>query len=293
MLKLAKKTIRESWSLPPPPELVVELSAIMRSDAATAADFEALLSRDASITEALLRLANTYYFQTRREIRSVRQAIAFLGTDRVFELALGAWLIVTLPYRVSGYDISAKSLWLHGVATGILAERLARVLNLEVPDVTFAAGLMHDIGKLAVGDLIASLSDTLRREVYSGGTSFFAAEKRRLGTDHAEVGGLLCDEWRLPNLLSWVVRWHHTPNEALNESKRDADITLLDLIHLANGLAHSLGFGADMGDLSRTVQNESMERLLLDKGTIDRVVGETLINAIWEIGDLVGGGISC
>jgi putative nucleotidyltransferase with HDIG domain len=202
-------------------------------------------------------------------------------------------LCSVLPYRIPGYDISAKSLWLHSVATGVLCERLASALRIKPPDLLFTAGLLHDIGKLVVGALLVGQSERILQEINNNGTTFFKAEQTLLDTDHAEIGALLCETWALPPALAWTARWHHSPNEAVEHASERLDLTLIDLVHLADGLAHTLGFGADIGALSRTIENETMDRLLVDKQSIDQTVSETVINCIWEMGDMVAGGISC
>ena len=113
MLENARKVIQAAQSTPPAPEVLRELTTMLSDDSATLGDFEKTLSGDAELAKTLILLSNATYFGVRQEIGSVRQAIAYLGRDRVFELGVCAWLCTRLPYRIPGYDISAKSLWLH------------------------------------------------------------------------------------------------------------------------------------------------------------------------------------
>ena len=289
MMSVAEKVIKEAQSLPSVPSVVAELSSLLRDERAGAADFERVVRYDPALTANLLRLANSAYFGLRREVSSVRQAIAFLGTDRVFELATSAWFCQVLPERVPGYDISAKSLWLHSIATGILSEQLAAALKLKPPDMAFTSGLLHDIGKLVVGTLLHDRADMIVSDMNENGRSFVESEKAALGTDHTEVGGLLCRIWQLPPSLEWSARWHHFPGECPPE----VDQPLVDLIHLSDCLAHSLGFGADVCPEAREIKSETIERLLVDDSALDRATSDDTVSQIWEMGQLVSGGISC
>jgi HD-like signal output (HDOD) protein len=61
-------------------------------------------------------------------------------------------------------------------------------------------------------------------------------ERRLLGTDHAEVGAIVAEHWHLPNPVVVVIARHHHPPEATDSA------SLVDLVHVADALAHGLGF---------------------------------------------------
>ena len=76
-------------------------------------------------------------------------------------------------------------------------------------DPALTAGLLHDIGKLVAGTRLDEVSGTVIEEVNEYGQSSVEAEIKTLGTDHTEVGALLCKTWQLPSSLEWAARWHH------------------------------------------------------------------------------------
>jgi putative nucleotidyltransferase with HDIG domain len=289
MINVAQEIIRESTSLPSMPTVVAELSSLLRDDRAGATDFERVVRHDPALTANLLRLANSAYFGLRREISSVRQAIALLGSDRVFELAASAWFCHVLPESIPGYDISAKSLWLHSIAAAVLCEQLTGALRLKPPEMAFTAGLLHDIGKIVIGTQLAKKSEIIVKGTADPAKSFAQIEVEAIGTDHAEVGALLCKSWHLPEALEWSARWHHFPNDC----PEYVDQQLVDLVHLSNTIAHSLGFGADVYQITREAKPDTFERLLVDDSALDRVTSDTTVSQIWEMGQLVSGGISC
>lgn len=276
-------------TLPTVPTAVAQLSALLNDENAGAAEFETVVRPDPALTANVLKLANSAYFGVRRQISSVRHAIALLGTDRVFELAATGWLIQSLPRRIPGYDVSAKSLWLHSLAVGVFNEQLAIAGHIRPPDMAFTAGLLHDVGKLVLGTIMAEEIDAIFEMLHSHGKTFVDAERDALGMDHGEVGAILCEKWRLPKPLEWAARWHHAPNQ----TPPGADQVLVDLTHLADSLAHALGLGADIGELSRRVDEEVLDRLILDRSEIDRAISNSVMNQIWEMGDMVSGGITC
>ena len=276
-------------ALPTVPTTVAELALLLDDEGAGAAEFEAVVRPDPALTANVLKLANSAYFGARRQIVSVRQAIAFLGTDRVFELAATAWLASSLPRRIPGYDVSAKSLWLHSLSVAVLNEQLAIAGRIRPPEMAFTAGLLHDLGKLVLGTIMAEEIDAVFEALHSHEKTFIDAEREVLGIDHGEVGAMLCETWHLPKPLEWAARWHHDPNGL----PLGADQVLVDLTHLSDSLAHTLGLGSDVGELSRKIEPDVWERLILDQTEIDQAISNSVMSQIWEMGDMVSGGITC
>ncbi len=277
----AKEILLEAKGLPTLPVVVTNLATLLNDERAGAAQFEQVIKPDPALTANLLRLANSPYFGLRREVTSVRQAIALLGIKRVFELAASVSFSQVIPDKIPGYGIESKKFWVHCIAVGSLSERLAQVAGVRPPEMTFTAGLLHDIGKLGFGSFFAQEFDDILDLMGSGDISFVNSERKTMGTDHTEVGEVLAEEWDLPQQVVWTARWHHTPNE----TPKEADQVLVDLVHIADGLAHLFGFGADIGELSRRMEQGPMERIGLKVQDMELTVGDVMgqINEMTEV----------
>ncbi len=286
---MLRKLMWDMKALPTLPTTVAELAKLLKDERAGSAAFERLVLPDPALTANLLKLANSAYFGLRRKVGSVRQAITLLGTRRVFEIAASAWFCKALPKQIPGYGINAKSFWLHCIAVAALSEQLAKEACTAPPDMVFTAGLLHDVGKLVLGSLLMSRSDDVLAEIDTSQMSFVAAEGKVLGLDHNEVGEALATEWSLPREIGWAARWHHNPADAPEE----VDQELVDLVHLADNIAHSMGLGADIGELSRSLDRGSIDRLILGEEDMDRAAGESVICQIWEMSEVLPGGLSC
>ncbi|MFH1278928.1 MAG: HDOD domain-containing protein [Candidatus Eisenbacteria bacterium] len=277
--------LKEVRDLPTLPSAIARLSALVGDPSANADDFEAVIRPDPSLTANLLRLANSAYFGLPREVGSVRQAVILLGIKRVFELAAGASFTGVIPERIPGYGINATDFWQHSLAVAALSERLASDLRVQVPDMTFTAGLLHDIGKIAVGAYLQGRPEALGDEARKEGVFLIDAERALMGFDHGEVGETVGEQWSLPPAIVQGARWHHAPGDA----PPGADRTMIDLIHAADGLAHALGLGADVGELSRRVDGGVIERLGIGVQRLERVAGET-VDDIRAMGELLASG---
>lgn len=265
-------------------DVVSRVHVLMNDPRSSAADFERVIRTDPGLTTNLLRLANSAFFGVGREVVSVRQAVTVLGTRRVFDLAAAVSFMAVLPGRLPGYDLDARAMWRHCVAVALLGESLAGSVGFGRPDLLFTAGLLHDVGKLVISTFLANQREELERRLRGGGMALPAAERDVLGTDHADIGAAIAVRWQLPSSIAAAARWHHDPDAAPKETDR----ALVDLVHAANGLAHMLGFGADVAGLQRPLSAAACERLGVTAEQLEAVACDSL-EPIEQMAGLVGG----
>jgi len=126
---------------------------------------------------------------------------------------------------VEGYDLSPGELWLHSIAVSRAAEVLARHKKFAETNDVFTPALLHDMGKLILGQFVKEERQNIER-IMSTGVPLDAAENMVLGTDHAEVGALILARWLLPDDIVNAVRWHHNP-ECNKNATTKSDMTYL------------------------------------------------------------------
>jgi putative nucleotidyltransferase with HDIG domain len=280
----AREVLRCATGLPTLSGVVAKLSRLKDDEKAKASDFERIVTPDPALTANLLRLANSPFFGARRQIQSVRQAIALLGIERVFEVAVSASFSQVLPERIPGFNISARDFFKHSFAVGAMAEQLAKQCEVKTEELIFTAGLLHDIGKLAIGALLLEHAAALLAEIKADDVPFIDSEQQLVGTNHTEVGELMVETWDLPNSIGLAARWHHHPDALENAEGRQ----LAYIVHIADCLSHMMGFGVDVGELKRELNSHSMKRLKLKVGELESVALETT-EQIAEMGEIIGG----
>jgi len=264
---------------------VVRLGTLLRTEGTGASDFEAAIAPDPALTANILRIANSAQFAPRRRITSVRHAVAWLGVRRLYDVVTSAAFQRVLPARLPGYDIEAADFWLHSIAVATLAQQLALELQIEEPEQTFTAGLLHDLGKLAMCSFLFQSKASLLSCFADETLDIITAEQRLLSFDHAAVGGMLAQHWKLPEAVAWAANWHHAPDLAPPE----VDPQLIGLIHVADGLAHALGYGPDVGGLARRVDPAVADRFGIRPATLERVAVASA-DRIQELGQLFAPG---
>lgn len=201
-------------TLPLPPELPIlptprerALLLLMNPDA-DIAGFIAVVESDPSLTTAVLRAANSAVSWPVRPIRTAGEAVVRLGTTPVKHL-LTATLVRSQFARVEPAGIDPDELWMHLLGCALLCEEQA-----EHPDqrpVAFTAGLLHDLGRLAMAAQAPSRYREIVLEAQSG-ADVCVQERHFFGIDHAEFGLRICERWRLPDEVSRAVAEHHSPS---------------------------------------------------------------------------------
>jgi len=234
------EVIAKVKNLPAVSQAALKLVTLLDQPAVSNEDVVTVLKYDNVMTAKLLRACNSPYFGFEEQISSVEQAVLILGHQQilhmVLSLAFGGAMSATLP----GYAIEAKGLWSHSLTTAVAAEQLVKSgipIEAEAP-LAFTAGLLHDIGKLALNQVLdADAQKAIRDSVVQRQLPRNIAEREILGTDHCEVGAHLLKTWRLPDEIVEAVAHHHRPVTA-PEAKLSA------CIHVSNCLAHLVGSSA-------------------------------------------------
>jgi putative nucleotidyltransferase with HDIG domain len=259
--------VARAQNLPTISTTVAQLSRLIRDETATTADFENIIRLDPSLTANLLRLANSAYFGLRREVTSVKLAVTLLGLKRLFELVTSASFARLLPPRIPGYDMEATVFWRHSIAVAVLAEQLAHAMQVPAPNLLFTAGLLHDVGKLAIGNFLIDGRIAAQSRLAGEQDDLVEIERTLLGIDHQEVGEHLAAMWDLPDSVIWSARWHHAPSKA----PAGVDRMLVDLVHVADGLSHSVWAGVEVTEVSRRVDNQALLRIGIRTNMLEKV----------------------
>ncbi|MCB1183560.1 HDOD domain-containing protein [bacterium] len=267
-------------SVPSMPSVVMELRKYLNDPDVSFDRLAKLIEVDPGLTVNVLQLANSAYFGWTRTISSVKDAITRLGTNRVFQMVLCMSVAPMVRKPIKGYDTDSEGLWRHSVATAICAEQLVAALGMpEVPQ-AFTAGLLHDMGKIVLGTFVEVDDAPIKEIVASDGLSFNEAEQMVLGIDHAEVAAELLKAWNLPDEVVESARWHHQPHKA-DEKHR----LLVDLVHVADFLCLSWGFGMGNDGLQYRLDEDANERLGVDVNIAEEVGSKVMIG-VEELGNL-------
>ncbi len=215
----------------------------------------------------MLRIANSPFFGTGQDIGTVRRAVVRLGIVAVRNFLVGLaaqQAFEQLAHRMPHRD----TMWRHAVAVAAGSHLIADAARLPAPDEAFVAGLLHDLGQVAMaGHNPPAFDAVCRATPHTPGLRFLDRERAAFGMDHTQVSDVLFKRWRLPDSLCYAARDHHEPITA-------ATPLSLAAVVLADALAQRLGFGMDY-DVTRTDRDlHAAERLGLTSGQVLAIVDQ-------------------
>jgi putative nucleotidyltransferase with HDIG domain len=212
-------------SFPSMPQAVIKLRALLAEKDVSMDEIERILRHDPGLATNVLRLANSAFFGMPRKVGTLTHAVMLLGVKRFVQIAFSASMSKTMDKAVEGYNLTPGELWLHSIAVANTAEALAKHKKLAATNDVFTPALLHDMGKLVLGEFVNEERQKIER-LTATGVSLDIAEQTVFGTDHAEIGALILDRWSFPKDIVNAVRWHHNPKNNSNPTSQ-SDMTYL------------------------------------------------------------------
>jgi len=218
-------------SLPPFPPVAARLLRLISSETASFREVSEVIRTDAAISTEVLRLSNSAMFGMRHEMKSVFDAATLLGVERL------KGLVVTVALRDFLYSIRHQRAftrcWRHNLACALISESLSEACCID-KGIAYTAGLMHDLGRLALLAAHPKEYGQLLRSCANPG-AMLELERATFGLDHAQAGLWLSADWDLPEELSDVMASHH------DAGSRDPS-SLANQVALGCRMADSSGF---------------------------------------------------
>jgi putative nucleotidyltransferase with HDIG domain len=251
----------------PPPVAVTKLIEILAQEFHTE-DVIHILQTDPALTAAVLKRCNTAFFAQRGGVSSLNQAIQLLGTSTIMNIVLEITIGASMNGGLANYGIPPSGLRKHSICAAAAARELTKYCSILpfTPDTAFTAGLLHDIGKIAINEVLAEQEAALKDDATVATQSNIERERSLLGTDHSQVGALILTNWKFPPFFAAAIGEHHDPS---------LGNPLSHLIHIANWCAHSIGLSFGFQSLSDELSPESLSVMALSEANIEEAIIDT------------------
>ena len=224
-------------NLPGIPELYLEIAEALQSPLTSSDRIAEIASKDPALSAKLLQISNSAFFGFSRKVYTVEEAVQMLGIGVIQSLAMAVPLFTAFDRKkCPGFKID--QVWEHSAEVASLARRIYNdhLDDSHRAEQAFAAGVMHDIGKLILAEKMPEQYEAIIAESAAKHVELFKVERAHLGATHAEVGAYLLALWGLPVPLIEAVALHHAPRRCCSST-----LCLAGVIHIADALQHSQG----------------------------------------------------
>ncbi|HEY0706262.1 MAG TPA: HDOD domain-containing protein [Polyangia bacterium] len=190
---VAERVAKGAYKVPLLPQVASQVVSLTATANVDASKLSALIHRDPSLAGQVLRIANSASYAPRMPIVSLQQAVARLGLTVISEIAFAASLQSGI-FKVPGFEADLKAIWRHSLASGMWAKEIARLQRSNVES-AFLCGLLHDVGKPALLQLVIDVARELKGTPESGWLRGF------VWGEHQMLGRKVAEAWELPTTV--------------------------------------------------------------------------------------------
>lgn len=227
------------------------------------ADLAKEISKDPGLTAAVIKLSNSAYFRPAKPVKTVQESLMTLGIKTVKEIILLSETKGILKKELKGYQVDGESNWLHSLTVAELAMRISVQKKLKIDkDVSFTAGLLHNIGKVILSEFFPTVLMQFRTELQNYQGPYTELEQKYFGYTHQEAGAKLLTKWNFPEELIEVAKFYAEPEKAVHFPE------LVSVVHIANCIVILSGMGIDIGGLRNPLSPKALQIVGVNDGDL-------------------------
>lgn len=242
-------------ALPTLPSVAVRVMSAGDSGDIDLRDIARLIEGDPAISAKVLALCRRADLGVSGRITSIERAVIMLGLDAVRAAVLSVAVHGVFEQaqereperrgrKSSATEFDRAELWRHSLAVACAAEMLARSNGAAIkpfsPQEAFLAGLLHDLGKLALDAVLPQTYARVAEAASARQLNVTEVERRVIGIDHHTAGKRLAEHWALPHSLQDVMWLHGQDPQTLPDVPHRS---LICVVTAADALARSLHLG--------------------------------------------------
>jgi signal transduction histidine kinase/HD-like signal output (HDOD) protein len=254
--------------LPTLPGVARRLLPLLVEEHLSRRDLQLALEVDATLAARVLRLAIAMGHSPDR-LSSIDDLLEAVPPDVLAADLLSLEMIDETTLA----DLGLARLWRHVLATGMASQIIAGRLGTVSPAEALLAGILHDIGQVALATLMPrAYAQVLQRA--AGEIDLVEAERELLSIDHAVLGRRLAARWGFSEKLQNVIWLHHQAQVPADT----AGATLVGVVRLADLVARRQGYSLDPSEQVCENLAEAAERLGLSGASPD-LIGQQIVGA--------------
>jgi len=242
-----------NFELPPIPDVMLQLADKIDNPTISVDEVIECIT-DQILVSKILRICNSPYYGHFGHFSNLKEAVVFIGLKSLMSIVTVHAMSSFSPRNAK----EVKKVLQHCLVCGMIAREISRDMGGNY-ELAFICGLLHDIGKTILLDMLGDYM--LLPE----------ARERLIEENHAEVGYLLAQKWNFGNDIKDVIRYHHSPEQAVE------NVSLAEVISLSNAMADLNSQPEEIMDMTFTsleLSQISVDDLLEQVDKLDREAGE-------------------
>jgi diguanylate cyclase (GGDEF)-like protein len=209
------KRIIGSSQLPTLPVVALKVLELTRRDDVSVPEIADLIMCDGALASKILKTVNSPFYGLTKQVGTISGALVILGLQAAKTLALGFSLLTHLKTHEKGeVGFDHVRFWKRSVYAAVGSRVLARRFSVVQQEEAFLAGLLANLGVLALHRVMPAEFDVLYREAKGSDGALQALCRKKFDLTPAEVGKALAEKWQLPALLAEPIALQQMPEQA-------------------------------------------------------------------------------
>lgn len=267
-MELASLEIRISRSenLPVLPQAVSSVLKLADAPNVSPRQLAQCIERDPAITAKVLRAANSAYYGF-SNVSTVGRAISCLGMNSIRSLVISVALQNMLSGRSHSQSFNKIEFWKHSLASATACRVIATMRMPAKSDELYSAGMMHDVGFIAMDKFMPRELDDCVRASKASCRPLSRMCLDVMGFDECMVGSILADRWALPRLIRNAISFHNDP-------ELDGDyFETTCIVHAGDVVANLCGFDMGLPGMPVVMHESAKESIGIPEMQWDAILG--------------------
>jgi len=250
----------------PIPQVALKIMRMISEDLYPVSAIATEVKKDQVISAQVLKHCNSAIFTGKQGLDSIDDALLIIGQNTLAKIITTIAVKSLFSSQNQGYSLVKGGLYHHAIGVGALAEQLAKKTSKTHSFSAYTAGLLHDIGQIALDQFVADSAPMFYRDLQDRHANIIELENKYLGTDHTRVGKILAERWSLPRRVIETIACHHTPDESTSDSGT------VETVALANILIHMFNAGPELTKVDLRHFGYLMEKMGLAMSNFPEIV---------------------
>jgi HD-like signal output (HDOD) protein/ActR/RegA family two-component response regulator len=267
--------VREHMQLRSIKPVLQHVLALTRSASSTFDEIAGAIRHDQALAIRVMKVANSSYYRTGKPATSLRDAEQRIGLSGIRNLTT-AILAISEFADANPAGIVPQRFWEHALATATLAERISEKVGAPHPEDTFLSGLLHDLGRLVLSDVLSGPYAQIIEDAKSNDRRLHDLERERFQVTHADITREILTQWKMPAHVIEAAVLHHQPISSIQHTAKFPRAALS--VALANSITHALLLG-DSGSETIGPLDELANAVGLDGRALDALAAEAVRRA--------------
>lgn len=262
-LRQAIKAI-QGQKIPELPEEIIQLDQEISSKFANTANVAAIILKNTTLSGELLRLVNSPVVKLKAPVSSIREAVDAMGLNNIANL-----LVAAAIKNIFGSKGLSKDIMDHSVDVAFCMADLSEWVHGITRDEAYMLGLFHNVGAMMLAAKDEETYAGLFRDSMSKPVSAIRKEEEVFDSNHAMIGVLIGQKWRLPVNMLNAIMLHH--NEKCERIKNDQVRAMVAMIKVANAIVSEVSLGAYRSEEMRNYEQDGISELMLDSEEVQDI----------------------